>query len=410
MIIDDLIEKGARFPAYVLARYCYRMGLPTIDDAVYDQLEMYLRENEYERCKAYLERSYDDDPVPVKLLEVVGIEVVDVQPPTELYEYLEEEKSNSIQAVREMRDVWDFVRRNKGKQIMFSLKLDGVNTKSLYKDGRYQLSLSRGRRGNSLDYTPGARHTMPLRVDYDDLLKITGEYFVNEEALPWLREKYDVDKYKTCKSAAISMLRVEHEDVDYQHMTFLAYSVEGKVFDSVTGMYEYLEGLGFKTPPHLVFDKFPDDYEEFEKFVNTEVLEVLANAGACLPSDGVVMEVNDLNAVYKDENQYSERQLAIKFGPWDFEYLVGTISDIIIEQKRVHCSVRIKIDPMYSADGCKAEYLNSFNPSILIENDLRIGKQVYFERNSGAVNIIIHGERLQGLVGGEGDGQETDKR
>lgn len=404
MIIDDLIEKGGYLPAYVLARYCYRMGLPTVDDAVYDQLEAYLRENDYERSKVFLERSYDDDPVPVKLLEMVGIEIVPQQTPTELYEYLEEEKSNSIRAIRSMHDVYKFIQRNKGKQIMFSLKLDGVNSKSLWKDGRYQLSLSRGRRGNSLDYTPGAKHTMPHRSKDDDLLKITGEFFVNKGALPGLREKYGDNKYKTSKSAAISMLRVEHEDVDYQNLTFLAYSVEGKMFNTVTDMYGYLEELGFKTPPYLVFDDFPDDYDKFEEFINAEVLEVLAQAGEGLPSDGVVMEVNDLNSVYRDEHQYSERQLAIKFGHWDFEYLVGTITDIIIEQKRVHCSVRIKIEPMYSTDGCKAEYLNSFNPSILIENDLRKGKQVYFERNSGAVNIIIHGKRLQGLVGGESDG------
>lgn len=404
MIIDDLISKGWYLPAYVLARYCYRVGLPTVDDAVYDQIEEYLREHDYEKAHEWLERSYDDDPIPTKLLELTKIPVVEMKPPTELYEYLEEEKSNSIRAVRDMHDVYDFVNRNRGKQIMFSLKLDGVNSKSLWKDERYQLSLSRGRKGNSLDYTPGAKYVLPRRIEGTELLKITGEFFVNGDALPALREKYGADKYKTSKSSAISMLRVEHKADDYSDLMFLAYSVEGKVFDKVTDMYKYLESLGFETPPYLVLDQFPQDYAEFEEFINSVVLDRLAVAGKALPSDGVVMEVNDLNAVYKDEHQYSERQLAIKFGHWDFEYLVGTITDIIIEQKRVHCSVRIKIEPMHSADGCKAEYLNSFNPSILIENDLQIGKQVYFERNSGAVNIIIHGKRLQGLTGGDSNG------
>lgn len=60
-------------------------------------------------------------------------------------------------------------------------------------------------------------------------------------------------------------------------------------------------------------------------------------------------------------------------------------------------SVRIRIDPITTDDDCKAEYINSFNPRILIDNELYEGKEVYFEKNAGAVNILIHGERLEEL-------------
>lgn len=395
MIIDDMIEQGLMFPAYIVARYCYRVGLPTISDADYDQLEEWLKIHEYERCKNFLERSYDDDPVPYALLERLGICAVPTTVPNELYQFLEEDKSRSIRAIRTMNEAWEFVCCNKGKELFFSLKIDGVNGKSLYKDGQLQLCLSRGRASNSFDYTLGAKHVAPVIGCNDSgLLKITGEYFADKDSLANLREKYNQESYKTSKSSAISMLRVEHDQFDYKYLNLLAYTVEGKDFSTVEEMYKFLQDSGIKTPPHFIRSNIPDTRAEFEIWLNN-VLDEMYELGKELPSDGVVMEVNNLTEVYKDDNQYSDRQVAIKFGHWDFEQLVGTITDVCIEQQRVYKSVRIVIEPMYSSDGCKAEVINSYNPSILIQHGLYKGQKVHFERNSGAVNILIHGKRLE---------------
>lgn len=131
MIIEDLMNKGYEKLAFVLARYCYRVGLPTLSDDDYDVLEDKIRRDYYDECKAYLERSYDDDPIPVKLLKALNMEVVYPSVPREYYDYLDEDKSNSIRAVRSYEEVWDFVNSNKGKLLHVSLKMDGVNSKSL---------------------------------------------------------------------------------------------------------------------------------------------------------------------------------------------------------------------------------------------------------------------------------------
>ena len=341
--------------------------------------------------------------MPKKLLEVLGIEIIDTSVSSELYSYLEDEKSNSIKAVRDMYDVYEFVQNNAGSPIMLSLKLDGVNSKMLYKDERFALALSRGRHGNSINYTDGCKHIVPQRIDSKRLLKITGECFVTPSALPALREKYDANKYKTSKSSAISLLRVEHERVDYKDLNLLAFSCEGEHFSTVSEMYKYLESIGFTTPPHLLVKDLPKDYNEFKEVMNG-LLDHIAEDGKGLPSDGVVMEIDDLESVFEEKNQYSDRQIAIKFGHWGFEYLKGVITDIIVEQQRVYKSVRVKIEPVHSSDGCEANYINAFNPDILIQNGLNIGSEVYFERNSGAVNILIHGDRLLNLKEGSNDG------
>lgn len=403
MILQKLMDSGREGIAFILSRYFYRMGMPSLDDSEYDQLESWIRENKYEQYVEYLNRSYDDDPVPHKLLSVLGIKEPDSGITPEIYSYLEDEKSNSIKAIHSYEEAFEFISNNRGKRIMFSLKLDGVNKKMLWKDGRFILSLSRGRASNSINYTAGSKYVVPRHLDLDGLVKVTGECFVTKSALPKLREKYGADKYKTSKSSAISMLRVEHDREDYADLNVMAFNLEGKHFETVHEMYEYLETIGFKTPPHFTKECIPGTFTEFKEWLDAEVLEPLHEASDGLPSDGVVMEVDDLTGVYKEDHQYSDRQVAIKFGPWEFEQLVGTITEIVTTQKRVYKSVRIRIEPLRSSDGCSAEYINCFNPSILIQNDLRVGTHVHFERNSGAVNILVHGKRLEELTGGKSD-------
>lgn len=395
--IDELLEKGRVFDAFVLARYCYRMGLPTIEDSVYDSLERELRESGLKDCEEYLNRSYDDDPIPEALLQECGIAVESSGITEEMYQYLQGEKSNSIKAITSYEEAYEFVQNNKGKELVFSLKLDGVNKKVLYVDGEYKMSLSRGRGGNCLDYTLGSKYVVPKSINASGTVKITAECFVDKKALSRIREKYNPESYKTSKSAAISMLRVQHDVEDYNYLRMLAFSMEGAHFEKVSDMFAALEGEGFETPPYIIAT--PDDlsYDDFCAWLKGSILDRLAVFRSVYPSDGVVMEVNSLTDVYSDEHQYNERQKAIKFEQWKFEAMQGVITDILIKQQRVYKSVRIKIEPVYSSDGCKAEYINGFNPGIIIQNGLYVGKRVWFERNAGAVNILIHGERMKSL-------------
>ena len=393
--VEELLAGGRSGDAFILARYCYRMGLPTIDDTTYDQLETELQENG--QLAEFLGRSYDDDPIPKELLKEMQIPIESNGITDEMFQYLQNEKSNSIRAIRSYEEAYEFVQRNAGKELVFSLKLDGVNKKILYVNGEYKLSLSRGRGGNCLNYTTGSQYVVPKTIEVAGTVKVTAECFVDKMQLAAIRAKYDPNSYKTSKSAAISMLRVKHDEEDYKNLRVTAFSLEGKHFDSVTEMFKTLEAIGFDTPPYLVCTPPSLNFDDFKVWLKRVVLDRMVVFKNTFPSDGVVMEVNSLVDVYSDDNQYNERQKAIKFEQWGFEAMQGVIEDIVIEQQRVYKSVRIKIKPVYSSDGCKAEYINGFSPGIIIENDLYVGKHVWFERNAGAVNILIHGKRLEQL-------------
>lgn len=412
--IQDYINNKQFGIVYVLSRYFYRIGEPVVSDAFYNQMEKIIREKYYDTFKDYLERTYDEDPIPYEFLEEMG--VTPVVPTTseerrELYEYLNEDKSFSIASVTSYEEAYEFFRSLKNNQLDFSvsLKVDGVNTKSLYKDGCFALSLSRGRdEGDSFDYTDNEAKVLPPRFETGQkLLKVTGESYVEDDWLPELRRKNrKPNGYVSGKSSAISLLRVRHDDEDYKHLRTRVFSAEG-IADTMEEMFNKLEEAGFDTVPHFIkgWQEIPDNFDSFKVWLKQEVFDKIWEAGEGIPSDGVVVEVNDLHWVGTQHNQYVSRQLALKFEQWSYQIYKGVIKDIKIEQRRVYKSVRVEIEPLRTSDGNQARIINSFNPSILINNDLYVGKIVYFERNSNAFNSVIYGDRLQQLMENETNGE-----
>jgi len=404
---QELAAKKRFFSLYVLARYMYRVGEPILSDAVYENLQGQLMKIGGSPIEEYFNRPYDDDPVPVELLSEFGIKpvyFVKEESRRDLYSYLNEDKSYSIRTAVSYEEAYDFFMMLKANRLDFvaSLKIDGVNTKMLYVDSRFALSLSRGRNGDSFDYTDNSAKVMPEFIEgVPPVLKIVGESFVVSEGLPVLRERYGKpDGYVSSKSAAISMLRVAHERQDYRYLRTKVFYAEG-VDGTLAGTFKKLGKAGVDTVPYMLFswEAVPNDFGEFSQWLKDEVFDYMKTAGDGVPSDGVVIEVNDLSWLGTEHGQYVDRQLALKFGHWGYAYYEGVITNIRIEQRRVYQSVRIEIEPVRTRDGNSAAVINSFNPSIVINNDLFVGKKVYFERNSEAVNILIYGDRLKEIQG-----------
>lgn len=419
MTINDLIYAKDFESVYILARYFYRIGEPIMEDGLYDQLERVLKETS-PGMQDYFNRTYDDDPVPTHLLSKLGYvdkskscnagtaqaasqsDIFSDASKTELFTSMNEDKSLSIKSVTSYEEAWpffQFMRENK-LDIMTSLKMDGDNTKMLYVDGKYTLAMSRGRDGNSFDFTQTVANVMPLMISTTQKeLRVYGESYVDESALPYLREKYGADKYKTCKSAAISMLRILHDKEDYKYLKTKVFMAEG-LANTLSEMHTILEQQGVSVVPHKLFkwSDIPEDFDAFKQWLKQNVFDYYESAGKGMPSDGVVVEVNDLLWNDTITNQYSNRQLALKFEQWKFKYTVGVITNILIEQRRVFKSVRVTIDPVVQYDGCTATTINTFDLAVLIDNDLCVGKQILFEKNSGAVNILIHGDKLVKLT------------
>lgn len=406
--LQDLLSEKRYSDIWILARYFYRIGeAPIISDSVYDRMTNLFKEKCYDELHAYLDRTYDDDPIPYDLLEEIGVRPyvpVTKIGRNDLFDLLNEDKSLSIDSIVNYRSAYDFLmdKVDNKLDVVASLKMDGVNVKSLYQSGKFSLSLSRGRASNSFDFTDQAAYVLPAFINNDlPELRVTGECFVVKEGLEKLRAKYAQDKYKTSKSAAISLLRVKHSINDYKDLRLKVFAAEG-LADTVIKTFEILKSFGFDVVPYLFipWDTIPKDYDEFCVWLRDAVFQQMHDVQLAgdMPADGVVLEVNNYGWQDTISNQYSNRQIACKFDFWAFESYKAIVKEIVIVQRRVTASVRVKIEPMQTNDACEAKIINIFNPSILIHNDIKVGDFVYFERNSGAVNILIHGKRLDDLL------------
>lgn len=385
---------------FILSRYLYRFGIYLMSDDVYSSMEKYFKQEGI--LEEYTSRTYDDDPVPVHLLkEIDATEYIpDMRIESKYAEYLNSEKTTSIRPVTTYEEAFSFVQAMQGQDLIASLKVDGVSSKTLYPlksnslAHQYELTISRARDAKEcLDYTKGGAHIFPASVSEDNRSHIIvyAEIFVHPQYLAYLKKKYSEDKYKTAKSAAISLLRVKYDSSDYKYLYGFTFNADGITgVNTLSEKLTKLKSLGFMTVPFVVIknEQIPKDFENFKEFIK-RLCQRFYDSTKNIPSDGLVLEVNDLNYETVQNNQYLNRNIALKLANWEAKKYVGVVEDIVLEQQRCVASCRIKIKTLKTDDGCSATWLNGFNPSILISQGITIGSKVIFERKSGTINTLV---------------------
>lgn len=376
---------------YILARFMYRVGYPILSDGDYDGLNrLIIRSNQ---LSEYVNRTYDDDPIPYNLIKEFSLSsyLPKLGTMSRYSKYLDEEKSLSISAVTNIDEVFDFVKKSRGQDLVLSLKVDGVNIKNLYVENTHELSMSRGRKGEGFDVTENARNVLPQEIDNDNImLKVFTEMVVPKVHLTELQQRYNPDKYKTPKSSALSMLRVRHTSYDYDKLQPYAFNAEGFDCSTKLELLKKLEENGFKVVPYrgIKNEEIPSDRDKFNQWF-TNLADEMYFKYKDIPSDGLVFEIDNLNFVDEINGQYSNRNIAVKLGYWKFDCYESIVTDIIFEQQRINKSCRINIKPIITNDGATVSFINGYNPSIIIENNINIGSKVKFERHSNTISNLV---------------------
>ena len=401
MEITDMQES---LELYIICRYLYRVGKSPLTDAQYESLhEWVLGTGE---LPDYVSRTYDDDPIPWDLLNRYGYSFVEeISPEISQnsaekqagFEFLVEDKSFSIRALKDFFELWSWFQKFPNIRKIASIKLDGNNVKSLVGSDTFILSLTRGRSSNGFDVTSAINRLYPEGVKLPEGSVVRGECFVFPSKLEELRSYYGDDIYKTPKSAAISLLRRpnDHLPVHYNGLSYVIFSCDG-LSDCVSGTYQKLHSLGLSVPPYEILVGEPLEYSEFCLWIS-EILDKLweVQQEMGMPADGVVIELDEFDIDTAVSYQYQDGQVAVKFSHWSPRLYQGIIKDILVEQRRVHCSWRVRIEPVTTDDGCEATTINIFNPSFLLDFGLEIGSMIEFERNAGAVNILVNGKKIK---------------
>lgn len=395
--IQGLLKNNQVDKAYALMRYMYRVGHPIVDDEFYDKIHNYCVK--YNIAEEYTSRTYDDDPIPYDLLREFGLEKyvpTMTESRSEYLRYLDEEKSLSIQAVTNYSDAYNYFMGVREYDLVASMKGDGVFTKSLVLDDDLKICLSRGRSGNSIDYTANMIKVVPTKFSTGlHEVKLYGEAFVLPEALDYVAKKYDPTAYKTEKSSAISMLRVAHHISDYKYLKVMMFGAEG-LDTTISGTLEKLKSMGLEVVPHVKIEAntIPVGFEEFQVWLKN-LLDTIWQMREGLPSDGVVVDVDDMLFSAEIKNQYSSRNIALKMEQWSPSFYEAKVTGVLIEQRRVEASVRLTIEPVKAKDRTEAKYVNGYSPAIIINNGIKPGSTLTFERNSGAINVLLYGDNLR---------------
>ena len=139
------------------------------------------------------------------------------------------------------------------------LKMDGLSMAARYRDGVFDLAITRGDGSVGEDVTENARtiRSLPLRVHRRTPFEVRGEVVFNRRAFERLnaeREKDNLPRFANPRNAAAGSLRVLEPGITasrrLDYYTYFALDEEGKfLFDSHGESLDWLAAQGFKVNP-----------------------------------------------------------------------------------------------------------------------------------------------------------------
>lgn len=406
--IDLILSTNNPVEIIYYFRACYRFGFPAIDNKTSDLFEQLYGET-YPEAADFVNQSYDDDIYDIFVTEAIrlsGVKTssskVKTNPNTPSgnvsadYTDLNTQKSTSIRPVVTPEEAFEFWKNAPECAVHFSLKIDGVNTKVLFdEDGAgLKLAVSRGRATDSIDYTEAVKAMLCLKgIDETKIHgRVTGESFVSLQDLQIVKSRYPDKGYKTPKSTAMAMLRAPSTFIeeDLKYLSFYPFSYGDLRVDKA---FDALIDAGLQPPPYMVVkgaDIPRTSLEDFSAWMEENVLTPLWDKGRELGvgSDGVVMYL--LADVFTErKDHYSDTNIAIKYSHWSAATYTSKVTAILFEQKRVEASIVLQVEPTLMRDSNEATRVGVGSPDILIQDNVRVGDIIEFERKSEAYNVYL---------------------
>jgi len=336
------VSKEDKERLYVEASIAYNNGNPIMSDAEFD----------------ILERELNNSPLTHQTHDELAGATIDSD-------------TFSIRPIHNEDEILLWIKSQPVEEFLASLKIDGVLAK--VQTGRNLKAESRGRDDNiPWDYTSALSKIIPSIAEQHF---IRGEVFLPEEHLEYFREKYDHSKYKVSRSAAITILRrpQDHTLEDIKKLRFMAYYLEGE-YKTKSEMFSHLEQLGFETP----------DYEvvTFENGIADLLSRVTETPH---PTDGIVIEVNDLSVPAEVEGKYLSTQIAAKVGRWGMTHFRSKVRGVKFTPGKGHYGVVLEVDSIVMPDGITQRNINVFNIGAIIKHKIGLETEIIFERQSNGM-------------------------
>ncbi len=359
--IKELVEllNGYRYDYYIKSQ-------PKVPDEVYDRLfdELSLLENETE---FFLSNSPTQS---------VGFEEV---------ESLGKVKHSipllSLDKTKSIADVKSFAEKN---STMAMLKLDGLTVELCYENGELIQASTRGDGNEGENITHNAKFikNIPLKINYKQPLKVTGEAFIsrsNFEKLKEILKDSNGNTYKNPRNLASGAVRaLNSKDCAEKQVEFRAFSViDGLDFKNKTENLKKLEELNFSVCKYCTIKNI----EETEKII--EELKQYAESET-IPIDGIVFSYTDIEyskSLGRTGHHYKDG-IAFKFEDELFETVLNSIE---WNTSKTGLIVPVAIFNETEIDGSKVTRASLHNISFIEDLRLKEGNRILVSKR----NMII---------------------
>lgn len=356
--------------------YCdeyYNKNAPSVSDAVYDRLF-----DELERLEEQTGVIMTNSPT-----QTVGYPVV-----SELPEATHDIPLLSLDKTKSVQDLLSFQR---GHTVNLSLKLDGLTTEIIYKDGVLQRLSTRGDGdvGDNITHNAAAIEGIPMQIPYKDRLVVVGESFIRNSDFERLRETL-VDStgklYKNSRNLAAGSVRAYNSSVCAQRCVhFLPFAViEGlseieTETDSKRMKLAKLTEFGFGRVCSIQFSSTNENMMELHIMVLTDKAKE-----DDLPIDGLVLSYDSISysRTCGRTGHHFKDGLAFKFEDDLFE---TRLDHIEWTPSRTGEITPVAVFDTVEIDGCEVSRATLHNLSFIEELELMPGCRILVSKR----NMII---------------------
>ncbi len=263
--MEQTLRKLSDIDKYVLARWCYSIGQPVMDDTTYNQLrdllESVLPDNEY------VKRSWSDDPCPVALLKSIGRDDL-------IRRVVLSDKTESIPTLNTEAELLSALGDISGDATL-SMKLDGWNLQANYYNGHIVNLQTRGRSTDAMDVSALEKY-IPSRIPYMKSCKIVMELTVSKEEFKKCAKLFGNVSPRNAVPTVLSRS-------DYHTMlSFTAFDIHGVDLGGEC-KFEALRRIGYDVPLYQKVNTYYDLWEAMRYLSNAE-------STYSEPTDGMVYD------------------------------------------------------------------------------------------------------------------------
>lgn len=356
------------------------------DDAYYNNNEQLISDAEYDGLKDQIRRLNATFKAQSKADEKIAIRLEDAAtrvgaPPfksgwPKVVHTVPMGSLNKVNTPVEFQEKW-IDKCNNPKTLFISEKLDGISVSLQYENGVLVQGATRGDGESGEDIT---RNVKKMKGVPEVLLHKVSRNIRGEIILLHSDWKTHVPGMKSPRNGAGGIAK-RLDGTDSQHLTVIAYTVEGQDFTTELEAIEYIKSLGFNVPNYTVVDSVRDAVSVWQKYMD------VTRKTLDYDIDGLVIRINDRvhQISLGEENHRPAGAIAFKFEAPQARTIVR---DIICQVGNTGHITPVAIYDDVELMGCTNNRASLHNFSLVKELGINVGAEILVRRAGDIIPYI----------------------